>query len=350
MQIYKKLLIMQLNKTRLILSLMVLCCAGAYIYTTRSAVDNKMKEIKVVESIVVKQTDIISTVKLIATITSKEQALLKAQEYGSIQIVLGSGTKVKKGDLIAFIENKNIEKNYKLMVDAEKIAKFQLERANKLFKTGVYSKVEFETIKNNYLMIQKQVADSKRDLDKLNFYSPIDGLVGPYRFKNGEQLQLNDKIVTVYNPDIVRVDFEIPFSVLASVNNGQQVKVFGKKYTIANIQKILNEETHSAPAYVELRCDNCVIGSTTEVKLDLVSHYGVVVVPSEAVFLKQGKDFVYVINQEKKLELRPIKLGIREKNMVEIESGLVSGEEIVSTSTARLYPGLAVKVYTDKKL
>lgn len=306
------------------------------------------QDLKVVESYRIKPDNITSTIRLIATINAKKQAIMIAQEQGSLNIIIDSGSEVKKSELIASIENPEIEKNYKLMVNAESIAKSQLDRASKLLNSGTYSKTEFENAKNNHLIVQKNLTDSKISFDKLNIYAPFDGIVGPYKYKLGDQVQLNDKIVTVYDPDYLRVDFDIPSSVLSQVKDGQTVKVFDKKYRISTVQKILDQETHATPVFVEIQCATCVIGSTTKVDLDLVSHKQVIVIPFEAVFLKQGSNFVYVI-KENKLELRPVELGIKEKELIEVTSGLESGEEIVSTSTARLYPGLSVKVHQEQK-
>jgi membrane fusion protein (multidrug efflux system) len=71
---------------------------------------------------------------------------------------------------------------------------------------------------------------------------------------------------------------------------------------------------------------------------------GALVIPTQALFLKQGKTHVYkVVN--KKIELVAVKTGIQEKDKVEIISGLNPGEHIVSKSPERLYPGLEVSIY-----
>lgn len=305
------------------------------------------QDTKVVESYIVKLGDITSTTKLIAEVKAKDQSLLISQEVGIFHIIKDSGSQVKKGDLIALIENKDIEKNYKLMLKAEEIARIQLERAKRLFQANTYNKTEYENAKNIHLIAQKNLADSLISYKKLNFYAPFEGIVGPYKFRSGDQINLNEKVVTIYNPALVRVHFEIPSSVINQVKSGQKVKIFYNKHEIPDIQKIIDKDTNATPVFVEIPCENCIIGATISVELDLTSKENVIVVPYEAVFLKEGKNFVYVI-KDNELELRPVVLGIKEKDLVEITEGLKEGEEIVSTSTARLYPGLNVKVYTEK--
>lgn len=302
------------------------------------------QDVKVVEAEKIQLQNISQTIRLIGTINAKNSSMLIAQDSGTLRIIFDSGSKVKKGETIAKLENSELEKNYELLKKAKDIATEQYKRADSLYNSGSYSKAEFDIIKNNLITAEKNLHDSKIALDKLTFYAPFDGIVGYYKIKSGEHAQLGQKVVNFYDPEFLRVDFDIPSSVVKKLNDGQKVKINDESYKISIIQKILDEDKHMVPVYVEIDNQDHVIGSNVYVELSIIDKQQVIVIPFEAVFLQQETSSVYII-KDNTLELRPVKLGIREKDLVEIESGLEIGEEIVSCATSRLYPGVQVKIH-----
>ncbi len=306
------------------------------------------QDIKVVEVEKLQLKDIAQTTRLIGALKAKNSSTIVAQGDGVLDIILNSGVQVNKGELIAKIENNEVEKNYQLLSGSEAIAKEQFERAKILLKSGTYSKNQFEDAKNTWINAQKNLADSKIALDKLKFYAPFSGMIGHYKIKSGQQVQIGDKIVSFYDPASVRVDFDIPLSAIANVNTGQVLWVLNQQYQLNSVQKMLDEEKHMSPASVDISCDDCIIGSNVDVDLVLLEKKQVIVIPFEAVFLKDGKSSVYTI-EDNKAVLKNVELGLREKELVEVTSGLKVNDMIVIRGTGRLYPGVSVKIHQENK-
>ena len=336
---------------RIAIILTMLLIAAFLTYRHFSAVNVMMvppQTIKVVEAEKLKLQDIAQTTRLIGIIKAKHSSILSAQGDGILEIISDSGTKVNKGDLIAKIENLELEKSYEFAKKSEEIAKAQFERSQALLKSGAANKNEFENSKNAWLTAQRNLAASKIALDKLQFYAPFDGTIGHYKVKSGQQVQLGEKIVSFYDPSSVRVDFDIPLSAIAYVNNGQNLSIMGNKYQLGSIQKMLDDEKHMTPASVDIICEDCIIGSNVDIDLSLVEKKQVIVIPFEAIFLKDGKSSVYIIENNKAV-LKNIELGLRQKELVEVTSGLKVDDVIVIRGTGRLYPGIDVKIHQENK-
>lgn len=304
------------------------------------------QEIKVVEVEKLALKDISQTAELIGTIKAKNSTTLIAQTEGSFKIIADSGKSLKKGDEIARIENLEVAKNYNLSIDAKIITEEQYERAQSLLKSGTYSKNELEELKSKWIAAQKNLADAKNELNKLAFYAPFDGIVGTYKVKEGQQLKQGDPIVSFFNPEILTVDFDIPISILPNINNGQNLSILGKNYQLNYVQKMLDDEKHMSPASLDIVCSDCIIGSNVTVDLNVIDKKQVIVIPFDAVFLKKGNTCVYTV-ENNKIVLKPVELGIRNKELVEVTSGLSVGEEIVTHGTARLWPDLDVKIHKE---
>jgi membrane fusion protein, multidrug efflux system len=335
---------MIVKKHKLFIIAFICLLAGFFSYRYFTSSAKPFQDIKIVEVEKLEFKSISQSTNLVGIIKAKHATVLSAQYDGILSIIAVAGTNVIKGDLIANISNLEIEKHYNLTASAEMIAKDQHNRTQKLFRSDAYSQKEFETQQNTWISAQKDLVNAKIAFDKLKFYAPFDGIVGSYKVQEGTEVKIGDPIVVLYDPSKVVVEFDIPSSVMSYIDDGQKLFVSGKEYKLAHVQRMLDEETHMSPASVEILCNDCLIGSNVEVELVLKQKERIIVIPFEAVFLDAEKYYVYVI-KDNKTELREVKLGMREKDKIEIVSGVEEKEEIVIQNTGRLYPGVMVKIH-----
>lgn len=308
------------------------------------------QEVKVVEVEKIVRKDIHQTVNLIGKIKARSSTNLNAKFPGILNIIIQSGEKVKKDSVIAKITSVEIEKRFTLASSSEMIAKEQFERAEKLFKAKAYSKVDFESLHSKWLASQKELADAKHNFDKLQIVAPFDGVVGTYRQKDGTLLNGNELLANFYDPNNLTVDFDIPSDVLPFIEVGQNVIIEGKNYQLKNVQKMLDDDKHMSPASVDIVCESCIIGASIDVELFVKSKQNVIVIAFDAIVIRGGKLFVYVVNGNK-VNLRMVEIGMKQKGFVEITSGLEVGEVIVVKAVNRLYPEAAITIHEkdDKK-
>ena len=317
-----------------------------YNYFIRSSDEDKKRNAKVVEVEEVYLKDIKQTAELIGTIKSKQKAILTAKVKGVLNIIAKHGQAVSKGALIAEIENNDVKNNFKILKEAENVARLQFERYDSLLKLGTASRTVVEGKKTLFLEAKKRASDAKIALDEIKIYAPFDGVVGVFKFREGSQVQSGDSIVSVYDPAAVIVEFDVPLSIAKQVHNGSQVFVNGKEYSLTHIQKMLDEETHMCPAYVNINCKDCIIGTPIDVSLVVKERRSVIVIPFEAIFLREGKSFVYIVKEDK-AKLIPVELGIRNKKLIEIISGLKKGDKVIALGHNRLYPGISVIIFKE---
>ncbi|WP_281175068.1 efflux RND transporter periplasmic adaptor subunit [Legionella massiliensis] len=315
-----------------------------YQFFQKKAVPSPVENTKIVEIEELQNSDIRQTVRLIGTIRPKHATILIAKGSGMLDSLVATGNKIQKGELIAKIDNPDIENNLQLAEVAEKIAKTQFERLQSLLKSGIVSSKEAEEKKQAWIISQKELSKAKIELDTMRFYAPFDGIIGAYKKREGTQVNQGDPIVTIYDPSALVVDFDIPCTNLNTIKEGQSVRVFDKEYVLNHMQKMIDEETHMCPADVDISCENCVVGSNVDVDLVIEERKQVIVVPFAAIFLRNSKPFVYVVDKEK-IVLVPVETGLKEKAQIEILSGLKPGQKLIIKGQERLYPGMQVAIY-----
>jgi membrane fusion protein (multidrug efflux system) len=300
---------------------------------------------KVVEVEVVKQQAIQQRVRLLGIIHPKHTTTLIAKGSGTLDAFIATGQSVSKGTLIATIDNVDVEKNVQLSKSAEQLAKEQYERFAPLTKKGFVSPKEIEEKNQAWISTQKEFSKAKIELDNLRFYAPFDGIVGAYKKREGAQVSQGESVVSVYDPTSLVVDFDIPCSNLTVINEGQKVYVLGKSYSLTHMQKMLDEETHMCPADVDIKCSNCLIGDTVRVDLVVSEKENVIVVPFQALFLRDSHPAVFVVNKGK-VQLIPVKTGVKQEDQIEIVEGLKAGQQLIIKGQDRLYPDMSVDIFS----
>ena len=178
----------------------------------------------------------------------------------------------------------------------------------------------------------------------MRFYAPFDGVIGAFKLKEGAQVTEGAPVVTIYDPNSLTVEIDIPCTNTRTIEENQPIYIANKLYRLTHIQKMIDDETHMCPADVDIQCPHCLVGASVVSELVVSKKNNALVIPAQALFLKQGKTHVYkVVN--KKIELIAVKTGIQQKDKIEIISGLNPRDQIVSKSPERLYPGLEILIY-----
>jgi len=305
---------------------------------------SQQEEIKVVEVEEVQPKDIKESIHLIGTVEPKYSTVFFAKSKGAWEPLVKEGASVKKGTLIGQIESSDAEKKYLLSKNAEKIAHDQHERASILSKKGYLTKQGLEEKKNAWILAQKESSTTKIDLEKTQFYAPFDGIVGVFKARAGMYVNEGDTLVSFYDPSDLIVRFDIPSSVVPFVKEGQPLEIMGKNYELTHVQKFVDDETHMCPSYVEIQGEDYVIGSAIGVDLTVKEKKKVLVIPFEAIFIQNGETCIYRV-ENGKASLSKVEIGFREKNQIEILSGINQGDLLILRGQQRLYPGASVKIY-----
>jgi membrane fusion protein (multidrug efflux system) len=303
---------------------------------------------KVVDVDRVRMQTIQQRIRLLGILHPKHNTLLIAKGSGSLDALISTGQKVKKGALIATIDNHDVGNNVELSKSAANLAKRQYDRFAPLIDKGFVSPKELEEKKKAWIMAQKELYKAKIELDNLRFYAPFNGVVGAYKKREGAQVNQGELVVSVYDPSSLVVDFDIPCSGLSTLNEGQTVYVHHQRYSLTHVQKMLDEETHMCPADVDIRCEHCLIGATVAVDVVVKEKHHALVIPAQAVFLRNSKPVVYIV-EKNKVQLISIKTGIKQQDKIEVVHGLKEGQNVITKGHDRLYPNMAVATYRPKK-
>jgi multidrug efflux system membrane fusion protein len=340
--------------------------------------------------------DVIGNVEAYSTIT------VKAQVGGELtKVSFREGDYVKKGDLLFTIDQRPLqgqlnqaeanlardkaalsqaEANLARDLANEKYAQAQAGRYEKLFEQGVVSreqsdqmrssadalsqtvladKAAIESAKAQIVSSTSSVSNAKVQLGYTSIQSPIDGRTGNIAVKQGNVIAPNTTdLMTITEVQPIYVTFSVPEAQLGDI----------KKYMAQGelrVNAAPQEDNVNQETGVLSFIDNAVDATTGTIKLKgtfpnqdnklwpgefvrvslrLTTRPNAIVVPNQAVQTGQDGQFVYVVKQDKTVEMRPVVTGTRVDQELVIDRGLEPGETVVTEGQLRLTPNSKVQI------
>lgn len=283
------------------------------------------------------------------------------------------GDRIKKGQLIAAIDDSDIRLEYRKIIDSlnksrlqKDTAKSNLDRIKSLYENNNVALREYESAKDQYATANSAYnADKrneelkKRELSYYKLYSPIDGIVASLHVEKNENIQIGSTIVEINTGDDIEVTVGMPESFISRVKTGETVsvrfssiknKVFDGK--ISEVSYIIGSQSSTYPVIIVLTAPTQDIrpGMPCEVAFTLSSQQesNNLIVPANAVGEDTGGNFVFTVTDSGDgfavVHKKKVTVGTLTGEGFEILSGLQDGELVVTAGIANLSDGMKVRM------
>lgn len=283
------------------------------------------------------------------------------------EIYIKEGDAVKKGQLLLKLDDAIMKQSVTAARQQLQTLKTQLsfaktvyERQNNLWQKGIGTEIQLinartnvETLENQLKGAEEQIKVGEAQLNTTKVYSDVDGIAETVMVKPGELFGGMGQIKIV-NTSKLKVICSIPESYVAIVKKGQPVVVAIPNTDIAinsNItlvgQTIENTQRgFMAEAPVAYHPD-LKPNQSAVVKILDYHAASAVVIPVNTIQSDETNKYVYVMQKQsngKTVARRTIvSMGAVYGDKVEILSGLMGGESLITAGYQNLYEGQAVK-------
>jgi multidrug efflux system membrane fusion protein len=303
----------------------------------------------------------------------REMVSIQPQVSGRITAIhFTDGADLKQGDALFAID----PRPYQAQLDAAQgnlaqaeaalaFARILQARGEQLVETKAISEQEYDTRKNAVEVGEAQVQQGRAavenallNLNYCSIRSPIDGRAGKRLVDIGNVVTANSgSLLTIQRLDPIYADFTVTENDLTAVQRNM------RRGTLA-VEVRLPDETDSPLRGSLTFLDNAVQDGTgnvtlratipngerrlwpgrfVKVRLVLTTLPGAVLVPAAAPQMSARGEFVYVVGRDATAELRPVKTGQRQGDLVVIDRGVSPGERVVVTGQLGVMPGGKVR-------
>lgn len=308
----------------------------------------------------------IGTVKAIDSITVRS----RITGYLS-KIFIKNGEYVKKGQQLFTMDPSPYEasiRQFKAQLASDKTkyeqTKRDYNRYRDLVKRKVVSEENFEqkrldmkTASDAIAVTQAQLNNARNDLNYCFIRSPIDGLAGYINPTEGNLIEENkDELVVINKISPIAVDFYLPQKYLPEVQNfsaNSTLEVTAitegssipEKGALSFIDNNVDIKTGTIWMQGTFKNNDRILwpGNYVTIRLKLYEEK-VIQVPMQATCSGPEGKFIWVMNQNKTVDMHPVTVNRRSGKVDIITKGLKDQATIVIDGQLRLFPGAPVTV------
>lgn len=314
-----------------------------------TASPNKKKVLNVRAEIIKPRllTDEITTTGMILP---DEEVDLSFETSGKItQINFTEGTKVSKGDLLAKVNDEQLQAQLKKLEVQLQLANDRVFRQNALLEKEAVSKEAYEEVRTDLATLYAEIDMVKAQIALTELKAPFDGIIGLRQVSEGAYASPSTVVATLTKISPLKIEFSIPERYSNQVKNGT-----GLTFEVDGNLQPLEARVYAAESKVDPNTHTFALralypnynrkilpGRFATVRLRTMEIKNAIAIPSESIVPEMGIDKVFLYKSGKATPVA-IKKGIRNEERVQVLEGLNIGDTLIISGTLQLRTGIDV--------
>ena len=294
-----------------------------------------------------------------ANIKTRQNVLIYPEFAGRlIKLKVEEGQKVKKGTLLAIIEDAGLKDQLdqiKLQLD---LTKTTFERTKRLWDQKIGSEMMYLEAQTRYKAAKKQVSQIRQQLAKTKIYAPFNGVIDEIPARLGSNLIPGvTPVLRIVNLNSMFAESDVPENYLPNITKGSKATV-----TIPALNLVQKTQVHQTGNFisatnrtfrVEARLENPegIIKPNLNARLSIIDYYNpeAIMIPLRVIRENaNGQPYVFILSNPEKdngytTEKRMIVLGKSKEEMIEILEGVTIDELIADEGVSLLVSNQKVK-------
>jgi len=300
----------------------------------------------------VKESNIIYST---GTIIPNEEVDLRSETSGRlVQLNLQEGAFVKKGQIIAKLDDADLVAQLKKLDYEESLAATTEARQKKLLDINAISKEEFDIAVNKVktLSVDKELLQVQ--LEKTTIRAPFNGRMGLKNISVGAYLTPTVVIANLIQTNPLKMDFTLPEKYANKVKVGQNINFaidsdsVEMKATVIALDPQIDQELRTLKVRAKTTNSKGILlpGMFVRVEVPLGAETSIMI-PTQAVIpILKGKK-VFVMRNGQAAEIN-IKTGLRTNDKVQVLEGIVAGDSIITSGLMAVKKGSVVRLQKVK--
>jgi membrane fusion protein, multidrug efflux system len=305
-----------------------------------------------VEVVVARSDTVVDAILATGQIEAMQSVELRPDIEGRIaEILVREGAMVARGAPLFKVDDAELRAEVARAEADRDLARQSLARTRELLGQKASSQSELERAEATSRSTEADLALLKVRLDRTLVRAPFAGVAGERHVSLGDYVTTSTPLLTVQTVSPQRASFQVPERYADQLKVGQQVTfrvaaLVGREFTgrvdFVNPLVQLPGRTITVKALVANPRRELQAGMFIEVRLATAVRPQAVIIAEDAILPIQGSSFVWVV-QNGKATRRQVELGVRTPGLVEVRSGVESGEPVVVGGQERLAEGAPVQ-------
>ena len=305
----------------------------------------------VVEVAKVRVGRVVRTLDAVGTTRADEAVVLTAKVTGLIQrIAFIEGQWVERGTTLVSLDATALEAELQVARAERENARNLYQRAQKLLRTRNVAQARVDELAMLLAAGDASVQAKQAELADYDIRAPFSGRLGMRDVSVGALIRPGDPITTLDDTRVVKLDFPVPETELASIEPGLAVVAESIAYPdrrfdgiVQTVDSRIDPVTRSIAVRARLPNPEGLLkpGMFLTVHLVVGVKENAVLVPEEAVLASAGGQYLFAVDNDKAVRL-PVVTGRRFPGEVEVLSGIAPGTEVIVGGIQKVRDGVPV--------
>ncbi len=289
-------------------------------------------------------------VRATGTLRPDEEVDLSFETSGKIiTIKFTEGTRVKKGDLLAKINDAPLQAQLKKLLAQKKLSEAKEFRQRSLLNKDAISQESYDQIVTELQTIDADIQLIEARIAETELRAPFDGIIGLRYLSEGAYASPSTKIAKLIKISPLKIEFSIPEKYAQEIKIGYPVtfEVDGKTNNFqASVYAVdpkvdIDTRTIVLRALYPNRNEELKSGRFASITLQMSQIDDAIAIPSEALIPEMDGEKVFVYRSGKAHAVK-VNTGLRTESQIQITSGLNFGDTLLVTGVLQLRQNLPI--------
>ena len=294
-------------------------------------------------------------------VKTKQNVLIYPEMAGTIlKIFVSEGENVRKGQLLARIDDGGIASGLGQLKTQAELAKTTYERQKRLWDQNIGSEIQYLQAKTNYEATQNAVKQAESQLAKSEIRAPFSGIVDDVIQEEGTVVSPGTGIAVfrIVNLSDMYIEVNVPESYIQGVTLGKEVRVYFPVLGDSVITKVRQTGNFINPTNRSFRIEIPVPNKGGHIKPNLTARVSIndysndkaILIPQSVISENSaGQQFIYVADETEeentaKARRLIVKTGKTDGDRVEILQGLSAGDQVIDEGARSVREGQLVQI------
>ncbi len=293
-------------------------------------------------------------VRSTGTLRPDEEVDLAFETSGKIvSIKFTEGTRVKKGDLLAKINDRPLQAQLEKLLAQKKLTEAKEFRERSLLEKDAISQESYDQIVTELQTIEADINLIQARISETELRAPFDGIIGLRYLSEGSYATPSTKIAKLIKISPIKIEFSIPERYASEIKIGYPVL-----FDVDGVNKTFKASVYAVDPKIDIETRTIVLralypntseelksGRYASITLLMSQIDNAVSIPTEALIPEMEGEKVYIFKSGKATAIK-VNAGIRTESRIQITSGLNFGDTLLITGILQLRENLPVVLDT----
>ncbi len=255
------------------------------------------------------------------------------------KILVSTGKKVHKGELIAIVDDATLRNAYNISAAALNQARDSYQRMKLLHDKGSLPEMQWVEVQSKLEQASASEKIARKDMQDCKLYAPFSGVISDKFADAGENVMPGSPIVKLVTINQIKIKIAVPENEISGINIGQTLKLIVPALNSQNFEgKIIEKGISANPlsrsyevkAIVDNPNGKLMPGMVCQVKVGLKKkENSMLMLPTQLIQLDENNhSFIWIVKGGK-AQRRFIQWeGFSDKNTI-INGGLEPGDQVI---------------------